>query len=68
MLFMLKMLKKIFSIYNELPKVNGGIVVMDPFTGRFSAKWCFSFKQSEFNRATQAKRQLDVPLNHLFMH
>ena len=42
----------------QLPKVNGGIVVMDPFTGRVLAlSGGFSFKQSEFNRATQANRQ-----------
>ena len=48
------------NIFNlqQLPKVNGGIVVMDPFTGRVLAlSGGFSFKQSEFNRATQAKRQ-----------
>ncbi len=48
------------NIFNlqQLPKVNGGIVVMDPFTGRILAlSGGFSFKQSEFNRATQAKRQ-----------
>ena len=42
----------------QLPKVNGGIVVMDPFTGRVVAlSGGFSFKKSEFNRATQASRQ-----------
>ena len=42
----------------QLPKVNGGIVVMDPFTGRVLAlSGGFSFKKSEFNRATQALRQ-----------
>ena len=42
----------------QLPKVNGGIVVMDPFTGRVLAlSGGFSFKQSEFNRASQALRQ-----------
>ncbi len=42
----------------QLPKINGGIVVMDPFTGRVLAlSGGFSFKKSEFNRATQAKRQ-----------
>ena len=47
----------IFSL-KQLPKVNGGIVVMDPFTGRVLAlSGGFSFKKSEFNRATQAKRQ-----------
>ncbi|MDA9697632.1 PBP1A family penicillin-binding protein [Candidatus Pelagibacter sp.] len=48
------------NIFNlqQLPMVNGGIVVMDPFTGRVLAlSGGFSFKQSEFNRATQAKRQ-----------
>ena len=46
-----------FSL-KQLPKVNGGIVVMDPFTGRVLAlSGGFSFKESEFNRATQAKRQ-----------
>jgi penicillin-binding protein 1A len=42
----------------QLPNVNGGIVVMDPFTGRVLAlSGGFSFKKSEFNRATQALRQ-----------
>jgi len=42
----------------QLPKVNGSIVVMDPYTGRVLAMvGGFSYKLSEFNRATQAKRQ-----------
>jgi penicillin-binding protein 1A len=42
----------------QLPKVNGAIVVMDPYTGRVLAMaGGFSFKLSEFNRATQGKRQ-----------
>ena len=42
----------------QLPKVNGGIVVMDPYSGRVLAlSGGFSFKESEFNRASQAKRQ-----------
>ena len=42
----------------QLPKVNGGIVVMDPYTGRVLAlSGGFSFKNSEFNRASQAFRQ-----------
>jgi len=42
----------------QMPEVNGGIVVMDPFTGRVLAlSGGFSFKKSEFNRATQALRQ-----------
>ncbi|MCO5730587.1 penicillin-binding protein 1A [Rhizobium sp. SSA_523] len=40
------------------PKVQGGMVVMDPHTGRVLAMvGGFSFSQSEFNRATQAMRQ-----------
>jgi len=47
----------IFTL-RQLPLVNGGIVVMDPFTGRILAlSGGFSFKKSEFNRATQASRQ-----------
>ena len=46
-----------FSL-EQLPKINGGIVVMDPFTGRVIAlSGGFSFNNSEFNRATQALRQ-----------
>ena len=42
----------------QLPKVNGGMVVMDPYTGRVLAlSGGFSFKKSEFNRVTQALRQ-----------
>ena len=47
----------IFAL-RQLPLVNGGIVIMDPFTGRVLAlSGGFSFKKSEFNRATQALRQ-----------
>ena len=47
----------IFSL-QQLPQINGGIVVMDPFTGRVLAlSGGFSFKKSEFNRVTQALRQ-----------
>ena len=46
-----------FSL-QQLPKINGGIVAMDPFTGRVLALGGgFSFKNSEFNRASQALRQ-----------
>ena len=42
----------------QLPKINGGMVVMDPYTGRVLAlSGGFSFKKSEFNRASQALRQ-----------
>tara|TARA_A100001011_G_scaffold31778_1_gene30731 strand:+ start:141 stop:2480 length:2340 start_codon:yes stop_codon:yes gene_type:complete len=53
--------KKIDNDYfslKQLPKINGAIVVMDPYTGRVLAmSGGFSFKRSEFNRATQALRQ-----------
>ena len=42
----------------QIPKVQGGIIAMDPHTGRISAMaGGFSYKMSEFNRATQAVRQ-----------
>ena len=42
----------------QLPNVNGGIVVIDPYSGRVLAmSGGFSFKKSEFNRVSQAKRQ-----------
>ena len=47
-----------FYDVKQLPSVNGAIVVMDPYTGRVLAlSGGFSFKKSEFNRATQALRQ-----------
>jgi len=53
-----KKIKKNKWDLKQLPKINGGIVVMDPYTGRVLAMvGGFSFKLSEFNRATQAKRQ-----------
>lgn len=40
------------------PEVSGAMVVMDPHTGRVLAMvGGFSYAESEFNRATQAKRQ-----------
>ena len=45
-------------LIKQYPKVNGGIVVLDPFTGNVLALvGGFNFKTSEFNRVTQAKRQ-----------
>ncbi|SFK46913.1 penicillin-binding protein 1A [Methylocapsa palsarum] len=42
----------------QIPEVSGGIIAMDPYTGRvFAMVGGFSFDQSEFNRATQALRQ-----------
>ena len=53
-----KEINKNFYSLEQLPKINGGIVVMDPFTGRIlSLSGGFSFKNSEFNRASQALRQ-----------
>ena len=50
--------KDSFYDLKQLPLVNGAIVVMDPYTGRVLAlSGGFSFKKSEFNRATQALRQ-----------
>ena len=47
-----------FYDVKQIPSVNGAIVVMDPYTGRVLAlSGGFSFKKSEFNRATQALRQ-----------
>ena len=53
-----KKIKKNQWNLKQLPKINGAIVVMDPYTGRVLAMvGGFSFKLSEFSRATQAKRQ-----------
>lgn len=42
----------------QIPEVQGGLVAMDPHTGRVLAMvGGFSFAQSQFNRATQALRQ-----------
>ena len=42
----------------QVPKANGALLAMDPHTGRVLAMvGGYSFDQSQFNRATQAKRQ-----------
>ena len=42
----------------QVPVVNGGLIAMDAHTGRVLALvGGYSFNQSQFNRATQAKRQ-----------
>ena len=57
-LIYVKKVKDNFYSLKQLPKINGGVVVMDPYTGRVLAlSGGFSFKSSEFNRATQALRQ-----------
>jgi len=46
-----------FSL-EQIPEVNGAIIVMDPFSGRVLAmSGGFDFNLSNFNRALQAKRQ-----------
>ncbi len=45
-------------IIRQLPQANGGIIVIDPHTGKILAiTGGFSYDLSEFNRATQAWRQ-----------
>ena len=42
----------------QVPEIEGGLVAMDPHTGRVLAMvGGFSFSESQFNRATQAMRQ-----------
>ena len=56
-IYVRKLSENFYSL-QQLPKINGGIVVMDPYTGRVLAlSGGFSFKNSEFNRTTQALRQ-----------
>ena len=57
LIYVKKISDGIYSL-RQLPDVNGGIVVMDPYSGRVLAmSGGFSFKKSEFNRVSQAKRQ-----------
>ena len=57
LIYVKKVSEGIFSL-RQLPNVNGGIVVMDPYSGRVLAmSGGFSFKKSEFNRVSQARRQ-----------
>ncbi len=56
-IYVKKIDKETYSL-EQLPKINGAIVAMDPFTGRVLAlSGGFSFRNSEFNRASQALRQ-----------
>lgn len=44
----------------QVPDVQGALIAMDPHTGRVLAMqggWSYNYGKSEFNRATQAKRQ-----------
>jgi len=52
-----KQTEKLYSL-KQVPKVNGGLIAMDPNSGRVLAiVGGYSFEQSQFNRATQARRQ-----------
>lgn len=43
----------------QIPQINGAIMAMDPHTGRVLAMvGGYSFARSQFNRATQARRQI----------
>ena len=56
-IFVKKIKKNSWSI-KQYPRVNGGIVALDPHTGDVKALvGGFNFRSSEFNRVTQAKRQ-----------
>ena len=51
---------RVAGLYNlcQIPDVSGALVALDPHTGRVLAmSGGFSFEISQFNRATQAKRQ-----------
>ncbi len=51
---------EVAGAYNlrQIPEINGSLVAMDPHTGRVMAMvGGFDYKRSEYNRATQAKRQ-----------
>lgn len=42
----------------QIPKIEGGLIAMDPHTGRiFAIAGGFSYETSQFNRASQAVRQ-----------
>ena len=46
------------NVVRQVPDVNGAIIVINPHNGEVLAlSGGYSFKSSEFNRATQAKRQ-----------
>ena len=47
-------------ILQQIPDVQGALIALDPHTGRVLAMqggWAYGYGKSEFNRATQAKRQ-----------
>ena len=44
-------------VIKQYPKINGGMVAIEPFTGEIKALVGGLVLKSEFNRVTQAKRQ-----------
>ena len=50
--------KKKFFVLSQIPKVNGGMIVMENRSGKILAMVGGYDSGSSFNRATQAKRQL----------
>ena len=57
LIFLKKNKNKIWEL-KQMPLVNGGIIVMDPYSGEVKALvGGYSYVSSEFNRVTQAKRQ-----------
>lgn len=49
--------KRLYAL-RQIPKVNGAMVVLNPHTGRVLAMvGGYAYKEADFNRATQAKRQ-----------
>ena len=52
--------KKDFYELQQVPLIEGGLIAMDPHTGRILAMqggWSYRYGVSEFNRAVQAQRQ-----------
>ncbi len=52
-----ELLEAVYGL-RQVPEVNGAILALDPYTGRVLAMvGGYSFQQSQFNRAMQARRQ-----------
>ena len=57
-IYVKKLNKNNFWSLEQIPRVNGAVVVMNPWSGRVLAlSGGFDFKINQFNRATQAERQ-----------
>ena len=60
--------KNNFWTLKQYPKVNGGIIVLDPYNGNVQALvGGFNFKTSEFNRLHKLKDNQVLRLNLLYM-